>query len=108
MTENITYLGLDKLDTFEANLLKQLCEKNFTKILRDLNKFQEINLNATLKVNIKTINSEGKQKNYLINANVTSTTGNFNVEESDWDLARTTHKVFDNFSNLINHKLKLK
>jgi ribosome-associated translation inhibitor RaiA len=108
MEKNINYSGVDKLDTFEEATLKKLSEKHYEKVLRDLNKYQDINLESELKINIKRINTEGKQKNYLISANIKSNAKNFNAEESDWDLSKAIHKLFENLGNQVHHKLKLK
>lgn len=108
MEFDVKYLDIDVLDELEASELKTLVEKNVPKVERQLNKHQKENSSAKIKVSVKKVNHGDKKKHYLIKLYIASTVGTFEVEHSDWDLARTVHKVFESVNNLVKKDLKLK
>ncbi|MEK6816719.1 MAG: hypothetical protein AABY09_03835 [Nanoarchaeota archaeon] len=108
MESEIKYIGIDSLDEIEASELKSLVERNMPKVERHLSKHQKETTSAKTRVSVKKVNHGDKKKHFLIKMYVASTVGKFEVEHSDWDLARTVHKVFESMTNILKKDLKLK
>ena len=108
MESEIKYIGIDNLDELEASELKSLVERNAPKVDRHLSKHQKENTSAKMRVSVKKVNHGDKRKHFLIKMYIASTVGTFEVEHSDWDLARTVHKVFESMTNILKKDLKLK
>ncbi|MFH0797910.1 MAG: hypothetical protein V1906_00705 [Candidatus Woesearchaeota archaeon] len=108
MESEIKYIGIDNLDELEASELKSLVERNAPKVERHLHKHQKENMSAKIRISVKKINHGDKKKHFLIKMYIASTTGKFEVEHSDWDLARTMHKIFESINNIVKKELKQK
>ncbi|RME55590.1 hypothetical protein D6777_00030 [Candidatus Woesearchaeota archaeon] len=102
MQPEIKYLGTDKLDEFELSELQSLCNRHLKKLESMLTPISPL-----FKVHVKVTNAEGRQKNFLIKLTLTSPELNLSAEQSDWDLKRTFHKVYENIANQAKKKLKL-
>ncbi|MDP2908031.1 MAG: hypothetical protein Q8O03_08935 [Nanoarchaeota archaeon] len=100
MEQNITYVGLKNLDSFEISNLQTLVGRYYPKIQRHFS-------NATLTVNIKTANVAGKRKRYTISLRVSAPSVILSVEHMDWELQRAVHRAFDGLENEAQHKFKV-
>ncbi len=96
----ISYVGLKKLRPLEIKQVEQISRQNFTKIQRNFN-------NSDLIIHIKKNDEHGKVR-FSVNLKLDddSIHNVLTANESDWDLQRVMHKVFDNLNNELNHKFK--
>ncbi len=60
----------------------------------------------SLKVHVKVHSKGGKRKKWDFRVKLTTTKGNFEAQESDWNLTKALHKVFTNIEKEVKHKLK--
>jgi len=99
--ENISYLGLKKLDDNEIDIINKLTERFYPKVNRN---FEGVNL----AINIKKYEAEGKRAKYSIHlkADHPDIKNVLAAKQFDWDLATALHKTFDNLLNEIKHKFK--
>jgi hypothetical protein len=100
--EPIQIIGIDSLDEQEQELATTLINSYFKKIILIIKKVD------SLIVHIKAHTKGGKRKKYDIRVRVLAPTRMFETQESDWDLARTLHKVLKNMEREIEHKLASK
>jgi len=97
----INYKRLDKLDDFEIALVHKISEREFGKVKRNL-------ANASLVVDIKKINREGRRAAYEVKARVDAPSLVLHGEHTDWELQRALHRTFDNLKNEIERKFNKK
>ncbi|MEA2036666.1 MAG: hypothetical protein U9O94_04105 [Nanoarchaeota archaeon] len=98
--EPVQLVGIDDLKGGEKHLLRKFANEYVEKISKLVN--NEVSIKLHVKVRSKT----GKQHQYVIKVMVRSAAGNFESEESDWELKRTLHKVFTNIENQVKHKFR--
>jgi len=98
--EAIQVIGTHLLDDFEKATANRLVNEYYQKIFRELKNITEVT------VHIKAWTKGGKRKKYDIRIRAIAPTRIFEAQESDWDLARALHKVFNNVEREIQHKLK--
>ncbi len=99
--ETIQVTGIDELNDEEKELVNTLANEYYGKIQRGLKNITSITLH------IKQHSKTGKKHKFDIRAKVIAPTRIFEAQESDWDLARTLHRVFKNVIKEIEHKLKV-
>ncbi|MDP6641822.1 MAG: hypothetical protein QGF74_00360 [Candidatus Nanoarchaeia archaeon] len=99
--ENITYVGLKKLDEDEIEVINKLTERFYPKINRE---FDSVNLT----VDVKKYDPTGKRGKYSIHLRIDhpNIKNILSAKEFDWDLATSLHKTFDNLMSEIEHKFK--
>ena len=98
--EAIQYIGLDKLDDAERQLLDKLSAEYYEKIARELKNITSITVHV--KVHFK-----GGKKHYAINTKAIAPTRMHEADlAQDWDFARTLHKSFKNLEREITHSQK--
>jgi ribosome-associated translation inhibitor RaiA len=97
--EPIQVVGVDLLDEKEKAIANKLINEYYTKIVRELK-----NLTSVV-VHLKLHSKGGKNKKFDIRVKAIAPTRIFESQESDWDLARTLHRVFKNMERQIEHKL---
>lgn len=99
---NIKIIGMDKIeDEQEQITIERLSGDYYDKIQR------LIKNEISLVVHLKTYSKGGKQKEWEIKAKVKAPTKGFEAEESDWDLARTLHKVFKDIIRQVEKRFKV-
>ena len=99
--EGIQIIGIDKLqDDLEKSTVNKLSAEYYEKIKRALNN------EVLMTVHIKEHTKGGARKKSDIRVKVIAPTRIFEAQESDWDLARTLHKVFKNIERELQHKFK--
>ncbi len=98
--EQITYVGLKSLDSFEISTVQTIVGRCFPKIQRHFS-------NATLTVNIKIADVTGKRKRYTVFLRVSAPRNVLSVEHTDWELQRAVHRAFDGLENEAQHKFKV-
>jgi len=93
--------GMDEIESEEEReLIKTLSNEYYPKIQRCLRNITSISLH------VKQHSKGGKRKKSDIRVKVISPTRMFGAQESDWDLARTLHRVFKNVIREIEHYFK--
>lgn len=97
--EPIQVIGTNLLNDDEKDIANKLANEYYKKIFRDLKNVTSIT------VHIKAHTKGGKRKKFDLRVKVIAPTRIFEAQESDWDLARTFHKVFRNIKREIEHKL---
>ena len=60
---------------------------------------------VVMRVHFKEYEKEGNRVKHSISAKVEFANNLFQADDSDWDLARTIHKVMKKLENEIEHKL---
>ncbi|MDP7180651.1 MAG: HPF/RaiA family ribosome-associated protein [Candidatus Woesearchaeota archaeon] len=96
--EPIQVIGINVLDDKEQEAANTLINGYYEKIARELKNVTSVS------VHLKA-HSKGGKKKYDIRIKALAPTRVFESQESDWDLARTLHKVFKNVERQIQHKL---
>ena len=98
--EPIQIIGVDKgEDEVEKETSNKLANEYYKKIQRSLKNITSITLH------IKVHTKGGKTKKWGMRVKVVAPTRIFEAQESDWDLARSLHRVFRNVEREIQHKL---
>ncbi len=100
MEQNITYVGLKNLDSFEISKVQTVVDRCFPKIQRHFS-------NASLTVNIKIADATGTRKRYTISLRVSAPSVILSAEHTDWELQRAIHRTFDGLENEARHKFKV-
>lgn len=101
MEEPIQIVGMHEIkDEFEKATINKLANEYYQKIQRALNNITPVVLH------IKRHSKGGKVK-WDMRVRVVAPTRIFEAQESDWDLARSLHKVFKNIERELQHKLKV-
>ena len=97
--EPIQVVGIGLLDEQEKSIANKLVNEYYQKISRELKN------TVSVTIHIKTHTKGGKRKKFDVRVKVSAPTRIFESQESDWDLARTLHKVFKNMERQIKHRL---
>ena len=98
--EPIQIIGIDEIeDEIEKGTINKLANEYYEKIQRSLKNITSITLH------IKAHTKGGKAKKWDMRVKVIAPTKIFEAQESDWDLARSLHRVFKNVEREIQHKL---
>ena len=87
-------------DDNEKEVIEKLAQEYYDKIARAIK--NDISMN----MHLKTYSKGGKQKEWEIKAKIAGPTKIFESKETDWDLARTLHKVFKSIERQIEHRFK--
>ena len=95
--EPIQYIGMKDLEESEVEVLNRLAQEHHTKLQRELHNM------TSLVIHIKTSHKEGKRKQYNIMARAVAPTRIFESSETDWDIARTLHMIFNDLRRQIQH-----
>lgn len=99
--EPIQIIGIDEIeDEFEKATINKLANEYYEKIQRALKNITSVTLH------IKKHTKGGKIK-WDIRVRVIAPTRIFEAQESDWDLARTLHRVFKNIERELEHRLRV-
>jgi len=98
--EPIQIKGIDELNDEEKNLVNTLANEYYGKIQRELKNATSISLH------VKQHSKTGNRHKSDIRIKVIAPTKIFEAQESDWDLARTLHKVFNNIERQIEHRIR--
>ncbi len=99
--EPIQIIGIDTIeDEFEKATINKLANEYYEKIQRALRNITSVTLH------IKKHTKGGKAK-WDMRVRVIAPTRIFEAQESDWDLARTLHRVFKNIERELQHRLKV-
>ena len=98
--EPIQVIGIDLLDDVERGIVNKLVNEYYQKIFRELKNITEVT------VHVKAHSKGGKRKKFDIRVKAIAPTRIFEAQESDWDLARTLHRVFKNIEREIQHRLR--
>ena len=99
--EPIQVIGINVLDDKEQEAANTLINDYYQKIARELKNVTSVS------VHLKAHSKGGKKKKYDIRIKALAPTRTFESQESDWDLARTLHRVFKNVERQIQHKLHI-
>ena len=99
--EPIQVTGIDELNDEDKELVNTLANEYYGKIQRGLKNITSITLH------IKQHSKTGDRHKSDIRVKVIAPTRIFEAQESDWDLARTLHRVFKNIERQIEHRLKV-
>ncbi len=100
-TEVIQFIGVNELLEEEQETVKKLSAEYYDKIKRALNNI------TSLAIHVKTHGKDGQRKKYSIHVRALAPTQVFESNsDSDWDLARTLHKSFNNIEREIQHRFK--
>jgi len=97
--EPIQITGIDEISEEDRDLVNKLANEYYVKIQRGLKNI------TSIKLHIKQHSKTGKKHKSDIRVKVIAPTRVFEAQESDWDLARTLHRVFKNVEREIEHKL---
>lgn len=95
--EPIQIIGMNELDENELQIVNELSTQYREKLARDLKNI------TSLVVHVKLSQKEGNKKKYTIKTRVIAPTKIFESSDSDWDLARTLHMVFNDLKRQIQH-----
>ncbi|MFH1455502.1 MAG: hypothetical protein ABIF40_00965 [archaeon] len=91
----ISYIGIRDFASEEKDVIKKISEE-FAE------KFDLVDSNGTLKVEVKKYNSTGTVAKYAVNLMFDSVTVVQNVKQDDWELKRALRKTFENMSNALS------
>ena len=97
MKRNIDIQGIEELDEKEKIRTIQLIEEYYPKIERQLKNVISLN------IHIKIYDKGGKKK-YSIQAKLKSSINAFESNASDWDFAKTIHKVMNKLQNEVEKR----
>jgi len=99
--EAIQITGIDEISSNDKAIVNKLANDYYSKIKRALK--NEI----SIKLHVKQHSKTGNKHKSDIRVKVVAPTKSFESQESDWDLARTLHKVFRNVIRQLEHRLKV-
>ncbi len=98
--EPIQIIGMDSIeDDLEKGTINKIANDYYDKVQRMLKNITSITLH------VKAHSKGGKAKKWDMRVKVIAPTRIFEAQESDWDLARSLHRVFNNVEKVIQHKL---
>lgn len=97
--DEINYRNLDRLDALEIATVQRISSREFEKIKRNFT-------DASLVVDIKKINKQGKRASYEVKARIDIPSVKLYAEHTDWELQRALHRTFDNLKVEVEHKFK--
>jgi len=95
----LQYIGFRSLDEIEASKLSEISEREYPKIERSLP-------TATVILRIKRYKGKGKKNKYSIHAKIEAPNIKIVAQTADWDIAKTTHKIFNKLQTEIEHKFR--
>lgn len=98
--EPIQITGIDDISEEDRDLVNKLANEYYVKIQRSLKNI------ISIKLHIKQHSKTGKKHKSDIRVKVIAPTRIFEAQESDWDLARTLHRVFKNIERELEHRLR--
>ena len=98
--EPIQIKGIDELNDEEKNLVNTLANEYYGKIQR------ELKIATSISLHVKQHSKTGNRHKSDIRVKVIAPTKIFEAQESDWDMARTLHKVFNNIERQIEHRIR--
>ena len=99
--DKIQFIGMDEIkDDLEKSTIDKITNEYYGKIQDALREFTGIVIHLKQ-------HSKGGKKKWDIRIRVNAPSKMFEAQESDWDLARTLHKVFQNLEREIEHKMKV-
>ena len=94
----IQIIGIDEInEDLEKGILNKIANSYFEKIERSLKDVSGV------KLHIKCHSKGGKSRKWDMRVKVISSKKVFEAQESDWDLAKSLHKVFKNIEREIEH-----
>lgn len=99
--EPIQITGIEEVSEEDQGIVNKLANDYYGKIKRALK--NEI----SIKVHIKQHSKTGKKHKSDVRVQLVAPTRRFVAQESDWDLARTLHRVFKNIERQLQHRLKV-
>lgn len=99
--EPIQIIGIEELEDDEKGIVTKLVNEYYEKIKMALNK------DISVKLHTKKHSKAGKRHKYDMRVVVDAPAKMFEAQESDWDLSRALHKVFQNVEREIQHKFKV-
>lgn len=97
--EPIQVVGIELLDDQEKIIANKIINEYYPKIVRELKNITSVT------VHLKAHTKGGMRKKFDVRVKASAPTRIFESQESDWDLARTLHRVFRNMEREIQHKL---
>ena len=98
--EPIQIAGIDEVeDEIERGTINKLANEYYEKLQRSLRNITSVTLH------VKKHTKGGKAKKWDMRVKVIAPTKIFEAQESDWDLARSLHRVFRNVERELQHKL---
>ena len=98
--EPIQIIGIDEIDDeFDKATINKIANNYYDKIHRALRNITSITLH------VKKHTKGGKAHKWDMRVKVIAPTRIFEAKESDWDLARSLHRVFKNIERELEHKL---
>jgi len=98
--EAIQIIGIDEANDAEKVIINKLANEYYEKIQRSLKNLTSITLH------IKAHSKGGKAKKWDLKVKAVAPTRIFESQESDWDLARSLHRVFKNVERQLEHKFR--
>ncbi len=98
--EEIQIIGIDEIGDDDKIIVNKLANDYYSKIKRALKN------EVSVKLHVKQHSKTGKQHKSDIRVKVVAPTKVFESQESDWDLARTLHKVFKNVLRQLEHRIR--
>lgn len=99
MAENVKIINLDEFDLNERQILDKLSKEYGPKIIRSVK-------NGLIILHPKK-HEKGGRARYSINLRIETPEVLFGSKATDWDLARTLHKVFNKAENEVKKRFKL-
>lgn len=100
LMEPIQIIGIDEISEEERDIVNRLSNEYYSKISRSLKN------DISIKLHVKQHSKEGKRHKSDIRVKLNAPTRVFEAQESDWDLARTIHRVFNNIERQIQHRFR--
>jgi ribosome-associated translation inhibitor RaiA len=97
--EEIQIIGIDEIGDEDKDIVNKLANEYYEKLKR------AIKNEISVRIHIKEHSKAGKRHKSDIRVQLIAPTRRFDAQESDWDLARTLHKVFENIERQLQHKL---
>lgn len=97
----IQIIGIEELNDEDKTTINKLANEYYEKIKRS---FRD---EVSIKLHIKEHSKTGKRHKSDIKIQLMAPTKIIEAQESDWDLARTLHKVFKNIERELQHKLRV-
>ena len=98
--EPIQIIGIDEISDEDKGIVNKLANEYYGKIRRTLNN------EVSVKLHIKQHSKTGNKHKSDIRVKVVAPTKVFEAQESDWDLARTLHRVFNNIERQLEHRIR--
>ncbi len=99
--EPIQIKGIKELDETEISILNKLANEYYEKIIRGLKG------ETSIIIHVKTHRKKGARKKYDLDISVKNPSISFTSSNTtDWDLARTLHKSFNDIKRGIQHRLR--